>query len=174
MRLRDKNSVSLAGEFAALSQLALRNCHASMTLGRTKGVDILISDPAKRMFRLEVKTTCQNSKKVATKANVFGRFLDSWMMSEKYERIVDPALFYCFVHIVDLEKEKIFRFFILPSNVVAKYVKEEHQYWLKAKKEEGKKVKNTKMRLLRIGLEGEQYPGDTPLATHYENNWDFV
>jgi len=34
------NSVSLAGEFAVLSQLALRGYDANMTLGHTKGVDI--------------------------------------------------------------------------------------------------------------------------------------
>ena len=41
-----RNSVSLAGEFAALSQLALRGYDANMTLGRTKSVDILVSNPA--------------------------------------------------------------------------------------------------------------------------------
>ena len=39
------NSISLAGEFAALSQLALRGYDANMTLGRTKSVDILVSNP---------------------------------------------------------------------------------------------------------------------------------
>jgi hypothetical protein len=38
-----KNQVSLAGEFAVLSQLALRGFDANMTLGNTKGVDILVS-----------------------------------------------------------------------------------------------------------------------------------
>src|SRR5262249_29070726 len=42
----NRNSVSLAGEFAALSQLALRGYDANMTLGRTKSVDILVSNPA--------------------------------------------------------------------------------------------------------------------------------
>ena len=42
----NRNSVSLAGEFAALSQLALRGYDANMTPGRTKSVDILVSNPA--------------------------------------------------------------------------------------------------------------------------------
>jgi hypothetical protein len=43
----NRNSVSLAGEFAALSQLTLRGYDADMTLvGRTKSVDILVSNPA--------------------------------------------------------------------------------------------------------------------------------
>ncbi len=45
MSVINSNSVSLAGEFAVLSQLALRGYDANMTLGRTKGVDILVSNP---------------------------------------------------------------------------------------------------------------------------------
>src|SRR6266481_4098994 len=44
-RALNKNSVSIAGEYAVLSQLAARGYDANMTLGRTKGVDILVSDP---------------------------------------------------------------------------------------------------------------------------------
>jgi hypothetical protein len=47
------NSISLAGEFAALSQLALRGYDANMTLGRKKSVDILISNPQTgKMYQL--------------------------------------------------------------------------------------------------------------------------
>src|SRR5258708_6865696 len=56
-RALNKNSVSIAGEYAVLSQLAARGYDANMTLGRTKGVDILVSDPnSGRMLKLEVKT----------------------------------------------------------------------------------------------------------------------
>src|SRR5262245_32284853 len=51
----NSNSVSLAGEFAVLSQLALRGYDANMTLGRTKSVDILVSNPVNgQMYQLEV------------------------------------------------------------------------------------------------------------------------
>jgi len=39
-----KNQISLAGEFAVLSQLALHGFDANLTLGNTKGVDILLSN----------------------------------------------------------------------------------------------------------------------------------
>jgi len=58
MRKKDNNSVSLAGEFAALSKLALQGYDANITLGRTKNVDILVSHPGtKKMYRLEVPCT---------------------------------------------------------------------------------------------------------------------
>ncbi len=45
MNRPNKNSFALAGEFAVLSELALRGYDANMTLGHTKGVDILVSNP---------------------------------------------------------------------------------------------------------------------------------
>src|SRR5215467_11649892 len=58
------NSVSLAGEFAVLSQLALRGYDANMTLGRTKSVDTLVSNPANgHLYQLEVKTNFKNNPK---------------------------------------------------------------------------------------------------------------
>ena len=169
----DKNSVSLAGEFAVLSQLALRNFNASLTLGNTKGVDILVSDPNKKMYRLEVKTTRQRGKKDFKESKIFGTFLDKWIMNEKHERIVDPLLFYCFVLILERGKEKRFRFFILPSGIVAKYVKEEHRHWREANRKEGNRVKGTEMRTFRMGLNSEAYDLAPPLDDAYEDNWKF-
>jgi hypothetical protein len=130
------NSVALAGEFAVLSQLALRGYDANMTLGRTKSVDILVSDPRTlKMFKLEVKTNYKNRRSEPTVSKVHGKTLSGWIMDKKHERIKDPDLFYCFVNI---EKQtNIFNFYIVPSRVVAKYVAEQHQHWLAAKKKEG-------------------------------------
>jgi hypothetical protein len=174
MPKRNNNSVSLAGEFAVLSQLALQNYDANMTLGHTKSVDILVSDPlTSAMYRLEVKTRYQARKKDKTSSKVFGNFLDSWMMNKKHEKVNDASLFYCFVIILKRKEVHGFRFFIVPSNVVARYVKDQHQHWLTEKRKEGSKVKDNDMRLFRIGLEGEKYSVVTPLAKSYEDNWKF-
>src|SRR5438309_11765781 len=91
-----KNSISLAGEFAVLSELALRCFDANLTLRHTKGVDILVSDPRSGdMFRIEVKTSYA---KQPTQDKLFGHVL-GWIMNEKHESINDPKLFYCFVNI---------------------------------------------------------------------------
>src|ERR1700688_3605215 len=97
MKNINNNSVSLAGEFAVLSQLALRGYDANMTLGHTKSVDILVSDPKKnKMFKLEVKTKYRESKKDSKESKVFGRVVGEWMMDKKHERDRDPKLSYCF------------------------------------------------------------------------------
>jgi hypothetical protein len=71
------------------------------------------------------------------------------------------------------EAKSNFQFYIVPSKVVARYVEKEHKHWLKVKNKEGKKVKDTEMRVFRIGFKGNEYPVATPLAETYENNWEF-
>lgn len=107
----------LAREFAVLSQLALRGIDANMTLGHTKGVDILASDQSTgKMFKIEVKTSLASKP---SHSKLFGHGF-TWIMGDKHEAISDLHLFYCFVNI---EKEaNSFRFFIVPSQLVTMYV----------------------------------------------------
>ena len=162
------NSVALAGEFAALSRLALWGYDANMTLGRTKSVDILVSNPrTNKFYQLEVKTKLDSRKK-DTDSRLFGRIVSEWIMNKKHESIARPNLWYCFV-MIGLET-KVARYFIVPSKVVAEYVRAQHQIWLK---EENKSHRDTPMRSFRIGRKGETYKIPTPAAEHYEDNWDF-
>ncbi len=163
----NKNSVSLAGEFAVLSQLALRGYDANMTLGNTKNVDILVSNPVNgRMYKLEVKTNYKSGRNEGGSSKLFGKYVSSWLMGEKHETITDADLFYCFVNIG--KSTNIFKFYIVPSTVVANYVKEQHKLWLK-----DRKPVETSLRQFRIGMQGETYPIPTPYVEKYENNWDF-
>ena len=72
MERSDKNAISLAGEFAVLSQLALLNYDANMTLGRTKDVDILVSTRSKKMYRWKLRQSCG----LATRKPLSRRFLE--------------------------------------------------------------------------------------------------
>ena len=144
------NSVSLVGEFAVLSHLALWGYDATMTLGRTKNVDILVSDPSSnQLYQLEVKTSL-NRRQRPPVSKVHGRFLCDWMMSEKHESISRPALWYCLVLIgLDL---KTARYFVVPSDVVAEYVRAEHRLWL----DSIPKRKDTPMRMFSDGIYGRE------------------
>lgn len=173
MKSINKNSVSIAGEFAVLSQLALRGYDANITLGHTKSVDILVSDPENgKLYQLEVKTNYIKDKKKPSVSKIHGKFVSDWMLDRKNEDINIPTLFYCFVNIS--KNTGLFKFYIVPSKVVARYTKEEHQLWIGEKKKEGKKVNlNTNMRLFRMGIKGEKYSINTATLEEYENNWDF-
>lgn len=164
----NSNSISLAGEFAVLSQLALRGYDANMTLGRTKSVDILVSNPKTgRMYQLEVKTNFKTERSKPSVSKLFGHILSEWIMHTKHEDIKTKNLFYCFVNIS--KSTNNLKYYIVSSKQVAKYVKEEHALWLKSKKD--KPV--TDMRKFRIGIKGEKYKIQTPTGEKYENNWSF-
>jgi hypothetical protein len=173
MRRPDKNSVALAGEFEVLSQLALRGLNPGMTLGHTKGVDILVSNPkTKKMCRVEVKTKYRDSHKQGHNSKIFGHVIGGWIMSKEGENVFDPDLFYCFVMYSAKEtKNEKFRFFVLPCKVVAAYLRDEHRYYLRMKKRKGKK---TGIRIFRLGFKGEKYLVPTPLVEKCENRWDLV
>lgn len=162
------NSVSLAGEFAVLSQLALRGYDANMTLGNTKSVDILVSDPrTNRLYQLEVKTALV-PRETDSRSRLFGVIATQWIMRAKHESIVRPNLWYCFVRIQ--AQTKVTRFFVVPSNVVAEYVRAQHQLWLD---EEGMNHRDNDMRNFRLGRRGEKYIISTPTVEQYEDNWEF-
>jgi hypothetical protein len=159
---------SIAGEFAVLSQLALRGYDANLTVGRAKSVDILVSRPGGEMYRLEVKTNWRSKTSGGKAAVLFGQCVSEWMMGEKHEKIIDPRLFYCFLNISG--DGASFRFFVVPSAVVAEYVRVQHQVWLDADSDHSRT--NT-IRTFRIGSKGQCYPFATPTAEDWENNWEF-
>ncbi len=161
------NSISLAGEFAVLSQLALRGFDASMTLGHTKSVDILVSDPTQnRMFKIEVKTHYRNTP---SRSALFGHHL-GWMVSKKNEDVIDENLYYVFVSLTGDHTH--YRFFIVPSLAVATTVKEQHLYWLQHRTQE--EPVDTNVRNFRIGLDEAGYPVGTVLVKDSENRWDLL
>lgn len=161
------NKTSLAGEFATLSQLALRGFDANLTLGHTKGVDILLSDPGTdTMRRIEVKTTFDRSP---YESKDFGYVVCAWQLGKKNESITDPNLFYSFVNI---EKDtKSFEFYIIPSEVVADFLTKSHQYWLNGDESR----KDSSIRKFMLGSDEHEYTDlALPLADKYEGNWDVL
>jgi hypothetical protein len=90
-------------------------------------------------------------------------------MDKKHETINDPALFYCFA--IFRKPTTTFHFYIVPNKVVATYVREEYQHWLREKRKEGNKGRNTDIRMFRLGFKDKQYPIVTPLAENYKDNW---
>lgn len=161
-----KNQIGLAGEFAVLSQLALRGYDANMTLGNTKNVDILLSHPVTRtMYKLEVKTHYDNKP---YRSDDFGYIECHWKMGDKHESNTDPTLFYCFVSIA--ENTHHFDFYIVPSAIVSKFIKESHQYWLN----HGRDRQDTTLRSFMLGKKGESYNLDIPFADDFKNKWEVL
>jgi len=154
--LLDKTQIGLTGEYYVLAQLSAIGLIATLTLGNTKGIDILVTNQdINKLFKVEVKTTTKppkNEKLFSEKPTY------QWTMGKKHETIKDRNLIYCFVYIKEIDKLPFF--FLVPSIKVAKYVKWQHEYWLSTRT---KKVKETTMRRFRIEI-------DDP--DNYQNKWD--
>lgn len=161
-----KNQVALAGEFAVLSQLSLRGFNANLTLGNTKGVDILLSNPKTgNMRRIEVKTHSHN-KPYNNKD--FGKIIAQWRMSSKHEQVNDKNLFFCFVSIQ--EGSNHFNFYVVPSKVVSDFIYTSHQYWLS----KGSGRRDNPMRSFQLGSKDYKYEFKIPKVEDYRDRWDLL
>lgn len=151
------NNLGLAGEFYAMHRLFLEGYEATLTLGNTKGVDILVYNPENnKQFKVEVKTTG-----AITNLKLFGKNMD-WWMSRKHEDLDDPSLIFCFVFLPKDKAQKPRTFFV-PSKKVADYVKWQHQHWIDS--DHKKPVKeDTTIRCFRISVDEEsRYEDDFSL-----------
>jgi hypothetical protein len=97
------------------------------------------------MRKLEFKTNYRWIPRRPNVSKLHGRTLSSWIMLKKHEAIRDPDLFHCFVNIG--KQTNVSRFYVVPSAVVARYVRDQHRNWLRVRKREGKKMKNPDMRI---------------------------
>ena len=104
-----------AGEYFVAAELSRLGYVASITLRNVRGIDILVSNvDATQSVGIQVKTN-QGSEK-------------EWILSKKAESEIAENLFYIFVN---LNGGSMPEYHIVPRNIVAKYVRETHQKWLK-------------------------------------------
>jgi len=150
----NNTQTGLAGEFYTLAQLCARGFIATLTLGNTKGVDILVTNQEiNKLFKVEVKTS--TIKESYSRIFEDGITYD-WMMNKKHETMIQDNLIFCFVHLAD--NDHLPKFYLVPSKDVAKQVRQSHQFWLKRRN-----VKDTSIRTFRIHLDNRN---------GYENNWN--
>jgi hypothetical protein len=83
-----KNNLGTAGEYRVLSELLLRGYNAAITMGNSKGTDILVFNSERKFLRVEVKT-CGNRKKFVT--SYFPKYTtvghtnpDLWVLYQPY------------------------------------------------------------------------------------------
>jgi len=127
----DSILTGVAGEYFVAAELAKRGYIASINLKNTRGIDILASNKdASKSVGIQVKTT---------RYNVY-----YWMLNEKAEDYYADNLFYVFVNLKGQSQRP--DFFIVPSKVVARYIKRSHKKWLKKPSKSGRKHKDTPLR----------------------------
>jgi hypothetical protein len=79
-------------------------------------------------------------------------------------------LFYCFV---DLSIENP-RIYVIPSNLVAKVVKDEHETWLKTPGKNNQRHNENDMRRIRNDYNLEIKSAPSGWMDEYLENWDLI
>jgi hypothetical protein len=134
---RDKSSRGNASQFFIAGELCRRGYFAVVTLGNTPNVDILCSNQqGTRFAHIQVKTF------------VPGRRTCSVGM--KAMKNVGPTFFWVLGGIPLAESDRPFEYYIIPSEVMAKNVVEEHALWLSTPGKKGQAHKDNRMRIVHL------------------------
>jgi hypothetical protein len=121
----------IAGEYFVAAELSRRGFMASITLRNSDSIDIHASKLSEnKIFAIQVKTN-QAGKR-------------SWVLNKKAENHIKDNFYFIFVSLRG-EYERA-EYFIVPSKVVASYVKKKHQDWLSTPGKKGQAHNDSTMR----------------------------
>lgn len=135
-------------------------------LGSFNNVLLVVRSPNKKIHS---QIRLITSGKKIQKSKLFGKVYE-WTLRGIDEDRKDYDLFYCFI-CFDKDMEK-YRRFIVPKNIVGKYLREEHKYWITY----GKTHKENDWRAFRLGFKEITYSKliTPPMADDYEEKWDLI
>lgn len=129
-----KQNTCNAGEYYIASILSANGYTATITLGRAEQYDILAVKQNGKTIKLQVKTLRGSGPQ--------------WRMSPHNGESIENDLFFAFVRLNNMEKEP--EYWIVPSEVVAKYIRKTHKKWLDTPGRKGQKHKDGPWRSFRI------------------------
>lgn len=123
-------SIGNAGEYFVAGELERRGFTVAVPMSNTKDFDILaINRDSLKQYAIQVKTTSYKKKE--------------WTLSSKNETLVANNVIYVFVSLNELDVPE---YHIVPSEVVAKSIKEEHRIWLDTPGKKGQKHNDNSIR----------------------------
>jgi len=123
--------VGVAGEYLVAGELSLRGYIASITLRNSRGIDIIASNSdGSKSVSIQVKTNSHRGK--------------SWILNKKSEEFFSNNHYYIFVALGNLNDRPGFH--IVPSKVVAEYIKNDYTNWIKGTNRDGSKRKDSSIR----------------------------
>ena len=129
----DNNNIGNAGEYFIASILSSKGYVATITLGRAEAYDIIAIRPDGKTIKIQVKTAWYDNK-------VF-------RLSPKDEIEKNTEYFYAFVTLK--ENKSNWDYYIVPSKIVARSVREATELWLKTPGMKGQKHNDSTVRLFR-------------------------
>jgi hypothetical protein len=123
--------VGVAGEYFVAAELSVRGCIASITLRNSRGIDIIVSNAdGTKSVTIQVKTNSSGDS--------------SWILNKKSEDYLSSNHYYVFVSLKPLGLRP--EYYIVPSEIVARYCRETHRKWLSGFKKDGSSRQDSNMR----------------------------
>lgn len=128
----DSGLTGIAGEYLVAGELTRRGFVASITLRNTRGIDIVVTNrDASKSVGIQVKASAGSRR--------------GWILNKKGEDFYSKTLFYVFVNLNGNDERP--DYFIVPSKIVADYIKYGHAEWLNKPSKKGTPHRDSTMRL---------------------------
>lgn len=153
-----------SGEHFVMAELLRRDLIAALAPQGAPNMDIVVTD-------ISGQSLCGVQVKTRRKLGADG----GWHMRPKHEDLVSDKLFYCFV---DLGADALDwpEYYIVPSSVVARAIKESHQAWLSSPGKNGRIRKDSSVRRFLPDYTKAFFPQKCPFPSgwlnEYKDNWD--
>ena len=148
--------VGISGVYYVAADLSQLGYIATVTSRNAQGVDIFVSSSdGLKSVSIQVKTSGAEQRK---------RFTRSWRMDKKHENLYSDSFFYVFVDLHEGNSKP--DYYVVPSKVVAEYVRTSHAKWLQTPSKSGKIHEDHPHRLYEIY--------DDKIAEKYKDAWHLL
>jgi hypothetical protein len=147
-----------ASQFFVAGELCRKGYPAVVTLGNTPNVDILCSNlEGTRFVFIQVKTFVPGNRTCS--------------VGKKAEKYFGDNFFWVLGGIPLSGSEKRFEYYIIPSFVMSKNVKEGHANWLNSPGKQGQDHNATDVRMVLLPPHKSLHDWD---ISEYRNRWDLI
>jgi hypothetical protein len=155
---KNKNARGSAAQFFVAAELCRRDLVAVVTMGNTPNTDILCSNVEGTKFvHIQVKTYEPGHKKVA--------------VGKKAENNNGKNFIWVLSGIPTAQSHDAFEYYIIPSPVVAKNVKEGNDKWMATLGKDNQPQNETAMRIIELPPKVSNTGWS---IAEYKNRWDII
>ena len=154
MSKKETVSIGNCGEYFVAAELERNGFTAALPMSGTKDFDVLaISRKSGKQVAVQVKTNHTSQR--------------TWTLSQKAELLSDGGTYYVLVCLNGTDAPD---FYVLPSALVAKSVKESHAAWLSGTPKKGGAYKDTSIR--KFSFDKAEYNPLRLCAEDYKGKWE--
>ena len=156
--IKEKSTRGNASQFFIAGELCRRGYSAVVTLGNTPNTDILCSNiDGTKFVHIQVKTFIPGNRTCS--------------VGKKAEKFYNDNFFWILGGIPKRDSEHPFEYYIIPSAVMAKNVKEKSDRWLATPGMNGREHKDSAVRIVML----PPFKSDHSWSVEgYKDRWDLI